>query len=65
MIKLELTPTQFDSVRAFLVLIEERSREPTHNKCTNINVHSIAVTSRRGYKSVKIALQNLKNKMEV
>ena len=65
MIKLELTPTQYDSIFAFLSLIEERSREPTFDKSTNINVHSIAVASKRGYKSVKIALQNLKNKMEI
>lgn len=62
---LELTPTQFDSISAFLKLIEERAREPTVHKNTNINVHSIAVASNRSYKSVRVALQNLQNKMEI
>lgn len=60
---LELTLTQYDCISTFLSLIEQRSREPTTNKKTNINCHSIAVASNRGYKSVKLALRNLKNKI--
>lgn len=62
---LTLTDTQADSLKAFLSLIEQRAREPTNHKQTNINIHSIAVASKRGYTSVKVALENLNKKIGV
>ncbi len=61
---LELTPTQRDVIKAFLDLIDIRSREPTIHKNTNINAHSIAVASNRSYTSVKVALKNINNKLK-
>ena len=62
---IELTPTQYDSLCAFLHLIDERAREPTINKSIDINLHSISVASKRSYTSVRVALTNLKNKLGV
>lgn len=64
MITVTFTNSQFDSISAFLQLIEVRSREPTHNKKTNININSISTLLQKDCKSVKIALQNLNKKIK-
>ena len=62
MIVLNLNRTKYNSISAFLELIEHRSREPTIKKELEINAHSISKHLNTDYKSVKIALKNLYKK---
>lgn len=62
-ISIEVTPCQYDVIKSFLELIEIRAREPTTNKRTQINAHSIKEHSNRSYKGVKIAIKNLNKKL--
>lgn len=62
MIKLELTKCQFNSITAFLELIQLRIKEPTNKKNININSYSISKHLGTDYSSVKKALNNLYKK---
>lgn len=62
MIQMNLTLTQFNSVSAFLDLIENRAKEETNKKSININAFSISKHLQADYTSVKCALKNLHKK---
>jgi hypothetical protein len=61
---IQFTPTQLNSLQGLLDLFDKRAREPTNQKKTQINYHSISKHLNIDYKCVRLSLNNLNKKIK-
>ncbi len=61
---IQLTSCELDVLLSFTNLIAQRAREPTEDKKTTVNPHSIKNDSSRSYNGVKKSIKRLNFKLK-